>query len=163
VNSKRVITKIGDVFSVPLGGDSKKYFQYIANDRTQLNSDVIRAFKKKYSMDEAPNLSEIAGDEVEFYAHVVIKWGIKMGLWSKVGNDAFCGHIDALFRGSKDYGNQEIKISSNWYVWKINQPFQKVGKLEGNYRMADLGTVVSPPDIVDRMRTGQYNFVYPGY
>lgn len=43
---KRVLTKIGDVFEVKIDETSKKYFQYIANDMTQLNSDVIRGFKK---------------------------------------------------------------------------------------------------------------------
>jgi hypothetical protein len=44
----RIRTKIGDVFSVPLDNINKKYFQYIPNDLTQLNSDVIRAFVKRY-------------------------------------------------------------------------------------------------------------------
>lgn len=42
----RVVTKVGDVFSVKLDNEMKKYFQLIAFDLTQLNSDVIRAFKK---------------------------------------------------------------------------------------------------------------------
>jgi hypothetical protein len=45
VKKKRTVSTIGDVFSVPLGDGHKKYFQYVANDVTQLNSDVIRAFK----------------------------------------------------------------------------------------------------------------------
>ncbi len=44
----RVVTKVGDVFSVKLDNEVKKYFQLIAFDLTQLNSDVIRAFKKVY-------------------------------------------------------------------------------------------------------------------
>jgi hypothetical protein len=123
----------------------------------------IRAFKKTYPIDASPDLNEVVADDVDFYAHVVVNWGIKMGLWNKVGKVPFGGAVDALFRDSKDYGNPEVKTSNNWYVWKINQPFERVGKLEGDYRKADIGIVVSPPDIVDRMRTGQYNFVYPGY
>ncbi|CAN5467527.1 hypothetical protein BH09BAC6_BH09BAC6_07690 [soil metagenome] len=46
----RVNTKTGDVFSVKLN-NSKKYFQYIANDSTQLNSDVIRGFRKIYAIE----------------------------------------------------------------------------------------------------------------
>ena len=40
----RVTTKIGDIFSVNINETEKKYFQLIAFDQTQLNSDVIRAF-----------------------------------------------------------------------------------------------------------------------
>ena len=48
----RVVTKVGDVFSVKLDNEVKKYFQLIAFDLTQLNSDVIRAFKKVYPIHE---------------------------------------------------------------------------------------------------------------
>jgi len=55
----RTNTKLGDIFSVNVTENTKKYFQYIANDLTQLNSDVIRAFKKEYSINDKPELSEI--------------------------------------------------------------------------------------------------------
>lgn len=155
-------TKIGDVFSVPLDNGSKKYFQYINNDTTQLNGDVIRAFKNAYPIDAAADLREVVMHEVDFYAHVVVKWGLEMKLWEGVGNVPFSGKIDVLFRDSKDYG-KHLKISHNWRVWKINEKFQHVGKLEGDYQKAEIGVVVSPPDIVKRMRTGEYGFVYPGY
>jgi len=73
-------TKIGDVFSVKIDDSSKKYFQYIISDLTQLNSDVIRAFKKVYPINTNPDLSEIVNGEVEFYAHCVTKLGLKMNL-----------------------------------------------------------------------------------
>ena len=77
---KRVRTKIGDVFSVKVSENEKKYFQLIAFDLTQLNSDVIRAFKKVYGIEEQPPLAEIVNGEVEFYAHCVTKWGVKLSL-----------------------------------------------------------------------------------
>ena len=54
--AKRVITKIGDVFMAIIDDTYKVYFQYITNDLEQLNSDVIRVFKKRYSKDEQPSL-----------------------------------------------------------------------------------------------------------
>ena len=54
---KRVRTKIGDVFCVKVSESEKRYFQLIAYDLTQLNSDVIRAFKKVYDIDVNPSLS----------------------------------------------------------------------------------------------------------
>jgi hypothetical protein len=50
----RTRTTIGDVFSVPLGASGKKYFQYVANDLTELNSQVIRAFRKTFPIDVDP-------------------------------------------------------------------------------------------------------------
>ncbi len=54
---KRVRTKIGDVFCVKVSESEKRYFQLIAYDLTQLNRDVIRAFKKVYDIDVNPSLS----------------------------------------------------------------------------------------------------------
>jgi hypothetical protein len=81
----RVIIKVGDIFSSKVEDSHKKYFQYISNDSTQLNSDVIRSFNKSYPIDEVPDLKDVVKDEVTFYAHCVIKWGVKMGFWEKVG------------------------------------------------------------------------------
>lgn len=90
----RVYIKIGDVFSVKMDLYGKKFFQLIAYDLTQLNSDVIRAFKTVYPANENPDLLEI---------------------------------------------------------------------VEAENRKAEIGVIVTPYDIVDRMKTGKYDFVYPGF
>lgn len=161
----RANTKIGDVFSAKIDDNNKKYFQYIVSDLTQLNSDVIRAFKKVYPINANPDLSEIINGEVEFYAHCVTKLGIKMGYWEKVGNVSDVGKTDhILFRDSGDYGNLQIKISQDWWVWKINEEQRRVGKLVGENQKAEIGLVINPESIVYRMRTGEYDFkAYPSY
>ena len=53
---KRANTRIGDVFSVKMDNNKKKYLQYVISDLTQLNSDVIRVFKTEYPDDKNPNL-----------------------------------------------------------------------------------------------------------
>ena len=161
------ITRIGDVFEVTLDKETKKYFQYIANDRSQLNADVIRAFTRSYHVYDEPGLERVTGDEVAFYAHVVIRWGAKRDLWRRVGNVSDLGDGKVLFRDTDDYGVKEgeptTEVSENWYVWRIDGPFQHVGKLQGENRKAEIGIVVSPVDIVHRMKTGKYHFVYPGF
>ena len=138
----RVYTKTGDVFSVKIDETQKKYFQLIAYDLTQLNSDVIRAFKTVYPDNLPPDLSEIVEGEVEFYAHCVAKAGVKLGLWEKVGSNKNVGDINhILFRNIEDYGKridgELVKISSDWYVWHINdRNFTDVGKLKGENRKA---------------------------
>lgn len=163
----RVVIKIGDIFSVKLDEEHKRYFQYIANDLTQLNSDVIRAFKKEYPLDASPDLSEIVKDDVVFYAHCVTNLGVKMGIWKKVGKAPIPDELNVLFRGSRDsgqkLGEEPIKISEKWYVWKINEEFKYVGKLEGDDQKAEIGLIVNPYDIVYRMKIGEYDFFYPGY
>lgn len=163
----RISTKIGDVFSVRLDDSSKKYFQYVSNDLTQLNSDVIRVFKKAYPINEAPDLRKVVEGEVEFYAHCVTKWGVKLDFWEKVGNVNNIGKSETLFRDTNDYGSkpgEQVKVSHNWYVWRTNDAdFTQVGKLEGEHQKAEIGIVISPDSIVHRIRTGKYDFIYPAY
>lgn len=127
----RVYTKIGDIFSVKIDENHKKYFQLIAYDLTQLNSDVIRAFKKEYPISITPNLSEVVGKEIDFYAHCVTKSGIKLNLWEKVGNTKEVGNTSqVLFRDTNDYGckmdEEPIKVSNQWYIswFQMGQPFE---------------------------------------
>ena len=165
----RANTKIGDVFSVEIDDNSKKYFQLVAFDLMQLNGDVIRAFKKTYPISANPELSEIVGGEVEFYAHCVTKFGLKMNLWEKVVNSSTVGKTDdILFRGSNDSGSkvgeENVEVSDKWYVWRINdKDFTHVGKLKGENRKAEIGIVVNPYDVVERIKTGKYSFFYPSY
>jgi hypothetical protein len=161
------VIKLGDIFVVKME-DCQKYFQYIADDMTMLNSRVIRSFKEKYPLESTPALQDVITGEVEFYAHTSIKLGVKMGLWEKAGNNINTGSIShILFRDAKDYGvgpgEKPVKISSKWQVWKINEEFRYVGKLQGENRNAEIGIVKSPNDIVERMKTGKYSYSYPGF
>lgn len=160
----RVNTKVGDIFSVLIEGVGKKYLQYVISDLMQLNSNVIRSFKKVYPINSEPFLSEIVKGEIEFYAHCVTKWGVKLGFWEKVGNITEVGQTDhILFRDTNDYG-KKITVSENWYVWHINdENFTTIGKLEGEDRKAEIGIVMPPESIVHRMKTGNFDFKYPGF
>jgi hypothetical protein len=164
----RANTKIGDVFSVKLNESSIKFFQYIANDLTQLNSDVIRAFTTEYALGTQPDLLDIVNDEVGFYAHCVTKFGIKMELWKMVGNIQEIGDLNIIFRESDDYGHkvgeEPITISKNWYVWKINDAeFTKVGKLEGVNQKAYVGLVFNPIGILELLKGNKYPINYPDF
>jgi hypothetical protein len=165
----RIYTKIGDIFFVKINESDKKYFQLIAFDLTQLNSDVIRVFNKIYPINTNPDLSIIVNDEIDFHAHCVTKLGLKMNLWWKIGNINKIGNIEnVIFRDTNDYGKkigeEPIKISHNWYIWKINdENFTRVGKLTGKNRKAEIGIIINPQSIVYRIRTGKYNFFYPDF
>lgn len=159
----RIVTKIGDIFEVPLDDGGKKYIQYIANDQTQLNSSVIRAFKRKYALDAETAVDEITKDSVDFYAHTVLKPGIIRKMWKKVGNSRDVGDLAILFRGTNDILDPKVKVSKNWHVWEIDGPSRRVGELVGDYQKAEIGDVMPADQIAHRMRTGKYSFVYPSY
>ena len=162
----RVYTKIGDVFFAELTGETKKYFQYIANDRNQLGSDFIRVFSKVYNLKDEPELYQVVKGDVEFYAHCSVNSGVKLGHWKKVGNIYEKGDLNkVLFRSKKDYGIADLNIrglSHQWEVWNIKDYIiHKMDKLGKEYRGVDIGPIIPPEWIVSRMKTGKYDFVYP--
>ena len=128
------------------------YFQYVTDDLTQLNSAVIRVFATKHPKDEPVNFEQIAQGQVLFYAHTVIKWGIKLGWWEKVANCKIHGHVNPLFRSSGDDGNPKINVSHNWWVWHINEEQRQVGKLTGENRLAEVESAIPADSIVCRMK-----------
>jgi len=158
---KRITTNIGDVFTVKINESYIKYFQLIAFDLTQLNSDVIRVFKEEYSVNANPDLKDVINGDIDFYAHCTTIFGVKLGFWNKIGNIMDVGNIDVLFRSSAD--SPKTKISNNWWIWRINEEQKWVGKLEGDNRIAEIGSVIPPDSIVHRIKTGKYDFVYPDY
>jgi len=166
---KRVITKIGDIFSAKVDDHTKKFFQLIAFDLTQLNSDVVRAFKSSYPIDENPNFSVIVNDDVQFYAHCAASVGVKLGYWEKVGNCQDLGEIEHIrFRTTPDYGTmpgqEPVLVSSNWYVWHINDlDFTHVGRLEGKNRDAHIGLVMSPVGIIELLKGRRFPPRYPTF
>ncbi|MBK8191990.1 MAG: hypothetical protein IPK76_01750 [Lewinellaceae bacterium] len=118
--AKRIITKIGDVFCLNVSEGVQRYFQYVANDMTQLNSSVIRVFKKNYPAGQTINFDEIVSDEVDFYAHCVLAWGIQFGHWQKAGKSQNIGTVEAWFRDTEDYGSPEITVSNHFYPFGLD-------------------------------------------
>jgi hypothetical protein len=167
--AKRVVTKKGDLFSVQLDNGNKKYFQYITNDLTQLNSDVISVFKEEYPQNTIPDFNKIIRGEIDFHAHTMINIGVKQNFFSQeVKAYAIGDFSEIIFRDTNDYGRKQgeepIKISDNWFVWRIgDEKFTRVGKLEGENRKAEIGIVMPPFAIVDRIKMGKFNFTYPAF
>lgn len=135
--AKRIVTKIGDVFCVEIDGKYKYYFQYIANDLTMLNSSVIRAFKTRYSIDDKPSIESIINDNVSFYAHTVLKFGIQKSVWYKVGKSKEIGSENlkrVIFAYTQDEIYEPPHVISvdplkHWYIWHVNEPSVNVGEL----------------------------------
>lgn len=169
---KRIRPKIGDVFEVVLKNKTKGYVQYIGNDIEQLNSDVVRVFKTRYSADHTPDLKDVVKDGVEFYAHVTgVEFGVVNGEWERIGNINQLGDLKApLFRDPGDGSERRDgelhfwpKISKSWYIWRMGQKKTYVEKLEGENIKADMGLVIWPDSVIERMETGKYSGFYPDY
>jgi hypothetical protein len=154
---------VGSIFRVDLEPGRCKYFWCVGKDTSQLHSDLIVVFRRSYDPALPLDVEAIVADDVEFYCHVLIPIGKKLGSWKKVG----FRHLDRIFpmqfRGSADYGDPSIRVSERWYVWTPNRQYRDVGRLTGDLTRAELGMVMPPDSIVERMRTGRYGIQHPTY
>lgn len=159
---KRIVTKIGDIFCVPLNGNRKRYFQYIANDLHQLNSSTIRVFKSDFPLDSNPSMNEIVADEVEFYSHTVLKFGIQDGLWQKVGKSSDVGRLDSIiFSSYQEWFPDDTPVG--WYIWHLGDvDAHYIGKKLGDYSsISEYGSVFPASWVVDRIKYGQWQCKMP--
>jgi len=170
---KRIVTKIVDVFCAEIEGKFKCFFQYVANDLSQMNSSVIRVFKRRYPMEYKPVVDDIVKDEVAFYAHTILKFGIEFGAWCKIGKSANIGEealsevIFGCAQDSKFISVTKVEIVdplTNWFIWNINGPDINIGKLPKRYHdILEVGSVKSYLDILHRMKYGYYSYTMNEY
>lgn len=157
--AKRIVTKIGYVFCVEVSSTKKRYFQYIANDLTMLNSSVIRVFKTDYKIDDNPSLETIVNDDVWFYAHTILRNGIADGLWYKVGKILELGDVENIyFREVSEFSISHLSKSYRWYVWKINCETERIDELKGIYKNYDIGPVFPSEVVYNKIRTGKFGY-----
>ena len=152
--AKRIVTKIGDIFCVKINETQKRYFQYFAIDKTQLNSSTIRVFKRIYPMDYVLNEEEVVNDEVDFYAHTVLKFGIVENCWEKVGKSKNLGNTEGImFRIT----TSPICPPPCWQVWAINSPYITYQTLPPEYKNLDWGPVIAYTLLVNRIKYGHFS------
>jgi len=79
---------------------------------------------------------------------------MKLNFWELKGNLEIRKSTNSIiFRDSSDYGDHNVKISTNWWVWKINEPQVYIGQLIKNeHRSAEIGMVFNPIAIIERMK-----------
>lgn len=152
---------VGDVFSVPLDENVFGFFQYIARDASQLNSHVVRVFKERSDDGALADVSQLVNGAVDFHAHVFLNVGLKLHFWRKFSRATVVGGTDIMFRNSSDYGKSKAKVSTDWFVWRIDGPYVQVGALSDDFRDAEIGIVVPPGSLVYRMNHGAYDLYYP--
>ncbi len=138
----------------------------------QLNSRVIRVLKQRYPMDYVPVLKDIVADEVDFYAHTILRDGIEDGIWYKVGKEVgdFEKEMEIPIFGSCQGGRRVVEKSlkydpdDEWYLWKINHDHVRFGILPEKLRdIVEPGSVFSYREIVNRIKYGYYKWNSPAY
>lgn len=155
--------KIGDLFLMEAPTGERVCFQFLGKDAEQLNSDVIRVFEPSCYREGSISVSDCSDWNAAFHAHVFINVGNRKKLWRKIGNSPVDELKEVLFRISGDYGNPEITVSRDWAGWSFGSSMIDLGPLEGKWRDAEIGVVVTPEDVLERAMTGSYSFVHPGF
>lgn len=157
----------GDIFEVNANDCKYKYFQYIGNDDSQLDADVIAFFDFRNDSSgqrEGIDFDHLARARVHAYAHCVIRNGIKLSLWKKIGHAHVYAQPFPFFRVSRDYGDTPlVEISRRWNIWRMNEERQERTELSTAEQGYDLGMVVTHLDVVDMARLGHYEFFHPRY
>jgi len=128
-----------------------------------LDSTVVRIFSGAYEKNKAPSVEDVVSSKIEFYAHVFLNACVKFGPWKKVGTAPYPDKIKVNFRASWDDGDPEVKVSHRWYVWRINETFIDIGTLTPEYHDAEIGCVLPPQVIAQRMQTGTFGMNYPSF
>lgn len=150
------MSKIGDVYFIPT---LRRYFQLVAFDRTQLNSDVIAVFNYEGDTKE---IESIVDSGVEFFTHTSVNPGVKQGLWRKVGKSDTVDYSKAQFKDAyfgdspPEVESYEVDSYHSWVVWGVNEEWQHIGSNIKNYSNAELGHVFAPANIVSRIQNGRY-------
>lgn len=152
--------KPGDIFKIPVESEVY-YLQYLMNDYSLFNSNVVRAFNYKSNVNEIIDLKELVQKEVKFIAHTMIKGGVKLCNWEKIGNIPIDETFEPpTFRATDDVFS-EVKKSNKWFVWKAGEQERKIGKLNNEFKSLPYGTIYHPIDITEWLKTGSHGFMYP--
>lgn len=156
-----MVSRVGEVYKVPYV-DQNRYFQFVAIDQTQLNSDVVAVFKLTSAPDEIVELDAITSSDIEFFTHTTVNAGVKQSLWEKIGSSDAVDSSGALFKevyyenGLPDIEPFEADSYHSWIVWNINGEWQHIGADIDKYPNAELGAVFPPGSIVYRIEYGKY-------
>lgn len=152
---KRIIVKSGDVFAVPLPNGHYAFFQVVEARTTNLGADMIRGFKNHSDVVLDPSI--VVKSEVLFYTHAWILDGYKLNLWTRIGNIPIEDNFEKPFFRVSDL--LEDNPNHHWSIWRGDEPWKFIGKLDKTTRSIPTGTVFPPESIVSWLHTGDHGFI----
>jgi hypothetical protein len=150
----------GDIFEINSNG-KRYYFQYVVNDKNNLNGNVIRCFNY-FSDEKTPvDINTLRNLHTFFFMQTYIAWGIKLKLWKKIGNIPLPpDFIMPFFKHTGDVYS-EVKKSNKWYVWQPNGVKQYVGELKNEYKLFPYAAVMHPIALVKIIEAGHDYYLIP--
>jgi hypothetical protein len=155
--------KIGDIFEVKLSKSKKCFFQFIGFDQPQLNSEVIRVFKKRYTVSAVVELDNIVEDEVQLYAHTYsVSRGQKEGLWKRIGNTTKIGDPNSII--FNDWLGIKTDPPNFWHIWHMNGSLKQIKNADKRLQGSHPGsTFLNNEHVVEWIKKDTYPGFYPDY
>jgi hypothetical protein len=152
--------KLGDIYRINLADGKCSYMQHLANDATQLGSAVVFVRSGKYPPSESFAFDGFSLKD-GFLAHVFIKAGKVLSVWERSGwSPPVAAEPIPVTWATCNLEDMQLEYSTDWSVWRTNQPRRKPTS-EEDLDGAELGLVISPPQIVHRIEHSAYSIRYP--
>jgi hypothetical protein len=134
--------------------------QHLANDTTQLGSAVVLVLFRKYLPEESIALDGLDLQD-GFLAHVFIKAGKILGVWERSDwSHPVASEPIPVTWAICNIRDLQQEFSSDWSVWRTNEKMRAPAG-EDELASAELGLVISPPQIVHRIEYSAYSIRYP--
>lgn len=160
---RKIESKIGDVFEIPLSDGRKTYGQYVDDN----GGNIIRIFNYSTSHNERPDLSRIDKSDLLFPPiHTSIDFAIKNCGWKIVGKLSIDGYVYKGFLNHSEVlpmpkdRRDPIRIKS-WALWDGKKWIELGERLSEKYQKYESGAIFPPDLIVKRIETGFNMFEYP--
>jgi hypothetical protein len=152
--------KLGEIYRINLTDGKCSYMQHLANDATQLGSAVVFVRTEK-SLPTEPIAFDRFNLQDGFLAHVFIKAGNILTVWERSGwfPPVVAEPIPVTW-ATCNIKDMQLEFSSRWSVWRTNQK-RHAPASEDELAGAELGLVISPPQIVHRIEYSAYSIRYP--
>lgn len=150
--SKRIITKVGDIFEVSLTGCKKAYAQLTIRSRNE--GDLLQVFDYIVPQEKQVDILKVVDCRLLFppmFTSVIV--GIKQGLWRKIGNHPVKQVIypDRLYTLWKSATGE----ASNWLLVLKDERISLGWRLPEKYKNLDFAALYSPDLIIKRIETGE--------
>jgi hypothetical protein len=151
--------KIGDIYQVDLDDGNAAIIQHVGVDATQLGSAVVYVVPYLVRINGLIDYDASLKAGTGFFAHVFLKAGETLGVWRKVTWSNYLAREYQLW-AICDQADRQCERPDSWVVWHSNQemrPPVNRNELGGS----ELGLVINPRQIVERIKIGKYSIFYP--
>lgn len=152
---------MGDVYELPALGEARFFMQHVADDSSQLGSNVVQVFHGTSAHSEEA-LSKLSTLEPHFFVHVFLQAGEALEVWRKVGRSSL-PPISLPLWCACAASDMRLARSDRWRVWRTGNEPESVGGTSPLLRSAEIGLAMSPLLVVERAHTGSWSFVYPNF